>query len=193
MRISSLMVSGVFALAALSPSAQAEPSSAMANARQAKMLIEEFTLALQGELQGAMKAGGPIAAVAICKTKAPGIAETLSEKSGWQVGRTSLKPRNVAQNSPDPWERRVMQQFEYRARPGENLNELTYAEVVSTEEGRSYRFMKAIPTAEVCLACHGQAISPKVAAALDEAYPQDQARGYQAGDLRGAFSLEKPL
>jgi hypothetical protein len=53
--------------------------------------------------------------------------------------------------------------------------------------------MKAIPTAKVCLACHGSAITPEVTAALDEAYPQDQARGYAEGDIRGAFSLSKPL
>ena len=51
--------------------------------------------------------------------------------------------------------------------------------------------MKAIPTGEVCLACHGKDINPDVASALDAAYPQDQARGYALGDIRGAFSVSK--
>jgi hypothetical protein len=53
--------------------------------------------------------------------------------------------------------------------------------------------MKAIPTGEVCLACHGSDITPEVAAAIDERYPDDMARGYSLGDVRGAFSLSKPL
>jgi hypothetical protein len=52
--------------------------------------------------------------------------------------------------------------------------------------------MKAIPAGEVCLACHGAAITPEVAAALDAAYPEDQARGYALGDVRRAFSVSKP-
>ena len=53
--------------------------------------------------------------------------------------------------------------------------------------------MKAIPTADLCLACHGESINPDIAAAIDEAYPEDQARGFKSGDIRGAFSLSKPL
>ena len=53
--------------------------------------------------------------------------------------------------------------------------------------------MQAIPTGEVCLACHGTAIAPEITAALDEQYPDDQARGFSLGEIRGAFSLSKPL
>ena len=193
MRISFVIATGVFSVSLLSGAAMAEQNSAMMNAYQARMLIQDFTQRLQGELKGAMKDGGPVAAVAICKDKAPGIADSLSQQSGWQIGRTSLKPRNVERNSPDLWEQRVLRQFEDRARIGENPNTITYAEVVQEKGGRSYRFMKAIPTSEVCLACHGKKINPEIAAALDASYPQDQARGYEAGDLRGAFSLKKPL
>lgn len=185
-----LLASGLFFATAFSGVAFAEQNSAMMNAYQAKMLIQAYTQQLQGELKGAMKDGGPAAAVAICKERAPAIAESLSQ-DGWQIGRTSLKPRNAAQNSPDLWERRVLQQFEDRAAAGEAVARLTYSEVVANEDGRSYRFMQAIPTAEVCLACHGKAISPEIVVVLDQAYPQDQARGYEAGDLRGAFTLKK--
>jgi hypothetical protein len=166
--------------------------SAMMNAYQAKRLIQAFAGQLQGELQAAMQQGGPVAAVAICQDRAPAIAASLSEEPGWKIGRTSLKPRNVA-NSPDLWERRVLRQFEDRAAAGADPQTLTYAEVGDGQGGRTYRFMKAIPTAPVCLACHGREISAQVTEALDQAYPQDQARGYQAGDLRGAFTLQKPL
>jgi hypothetical protein len=56
------------------------------------------------------------------------------------------------------------------------------------------RYMKAIPTAaKPCLACHGAKISPEVAAKLDDIYPEDKARGYGAGDIRGAFTIRQPM
>jgi len=44
-----------------------------------------------------------------------------------------------------------------------------------------------------CLKCHGEDIDPKVAAKLDALYPQDNARGYKVGQVRGAFTLKKKL
>jgi hypothetical protein len=53
--------------------------------------------------------------------------------------------------------------------------------------------MKAIPTAELCLTCHGEALDPELQATLDELYPADKARGFKEGDIRGAFTLSRPL
>jgi hypothetical protein len=44
-----------------------------------------------------------------------------------------------------------------------------------------------------CLKCHGENLDPKVAAKLDALYPHDQARGYKAGDVRGAFTVRQPM
>lgn len=124
---------------------------------------------------------------------APEIAQELSEKSGWEVGRTSLKLRNPNLNAPDDWERQVLLRFEEHKAAGDDVQTMAYAEVVETDAGKSYRFMKAIPTADLYLACHGESINPDIAAAIDEAYPQDEARGCKAGDIRGAFTLSKSL
>ncbi len=53
--------------------------------------------------------------------------------------------------------------------------------------------MKAIPTQEVCLACHGEKIDKATAAKLAKLYPKDKARGFKVGDLRGAFTMSKDL
>ena len=108
------------------------------------------------------------------------------------MGRTSLKTRNP-NNAPDAWEARILEQFEALKAAGNPIDGMAYAEVVDTDGEKTYRFMKAIPTQEVCLACHGTDINPELAKAIDEAYPEDQARGYSAGDIRGAFTLSKPL
>ncbi len=52
--------------------------------------------------------------------------------------------------------------------------------------------MKEIITQPLCLVCHGETIAPAVREALVEHYPQDQAMGFKAGDLRDAFSVEWP-
>ncbi len=47
--------------------------------------------------------------------------------------------------------------------------------------------------AEPCTVCHGTQLAPAVQEALAARYPSDQATGYGVGELRGAFTLRKPL
>lgn len=163
------------------------------NLAEAKAIVQEFATTLQGELQAAMTAGGPTNAIAVCQDRAPAIAADLAERTGWEVGRTSLKVRNAANNAPDAWETKVLQDFDARQAAGEDVKPMAHAEVVEGDDGQTFRFMKAIPTAQLCLACHGTEITPEVAAKLDERYPDDMARGYGLGEVRGAFTLAKPL
>jgi hypothetical protein len=179
------------ALIIAAPALSASETTSGAN-DEAKALIQQFASSLQGELVSAIKAGGPSNAIAVCQEKAPAIATSLSETSDWQIGRTSLKTRN-ASNKPDAWEEGILEQFEARKAEGQPVKGMSYAEVVETDDQKTYRYMMAIPTQEVCLTCHGSDIDPELAATIDAAYPEDQARGYSAGDIRGAFTLTKPL
>lgn len=158
---------------------------------EARTIVKEFASALQGELKTAMQTGGPVKAVEVCHSRAPAIAAELSEKHGWEVGRTSLKRRNVY-NTPDAWEVEQMRQFESRKAAGEAVAQLEVATTVASDGRQAYRYMKAIPTQEICLACHGaDSVGPEVAAKIQEYYPDDRARGFAAGDIRGAFTLTK--
>ena len=161
-------------------------------AMKSKAVVKEFMGQLKGELQKAMKAGGPIKAIKVCNEKAPEIADTLSKKYGWSIARTSLKTRNP-QNSPDARETKVLNDFEARKTKGEDVKPMAYFEVVEDSKGKSFRFMKAIPTGEVCLKCHGDNIAPEVTAQLDKFYPEDKARGFKKGDIRGAFTFKQPM
>jgi hypothetical protein len=171
----------------------AAPAQENRNAAEAKDIVKQFADTLQGELKAAISEGGPVKAIAICNKRAPAIAQDLSERAGWSVGRTSLKVRNSKLNTPDAWERTVLEEFDQRQAAGEDVNTMAKAEVVETEDGKVFRFMKAIPTGDLCVACHGQNLTPEVQQALDAAYPNDQARGYKAGQVRGAFTLSKRL
>jgi hypothetical protein len=173
--------------------ALAEDAPTNPNVDEAKNVIKTFSMQLKGELKHALEEGGPLKAIAVCKERAPAIATEVGGKMGWEIGRTTLKPRNVKLNTPDAWEQKVLEDFATRKAAGEDIQTIAFSEVVETEGKKTFRFMKAIPMVEVCLACHGTQIAPEVAKAIDENYPQDQARGYSEGDLRGAFSVSKPL
>ncbi len=162
------------------------------NVAEAKGIIKEFFGNLKGELEKAMQAGGPTQAILTCKGRAPIIADESSKKSGWDVGRTSLKLRSPA-NAPDPWERQVLEQFAARKAKGEDLANMDYSEVVTENGKKTFRYMKAIPVQDLCITCHGTNLKPDVVASLKKLYPTDQATGYKVGDLRGAFSLSKNL
>ena len=190
-------IATLFAAGALAAEPPAAPAAAApaANplAEEAKSLVKEFAGTLKGELEAAMKAGGPTKAVSICQDRAPAIAKDIATRSGWEVGRVSLKTRNPQLGTPDAWEQQVLTRFDQRQAAGEPVDTMAFAEVVQVDGTKQFRFMKAIPTGEPCLACHGSAITPEVAAALDQAYPEDQARGYAVGDVRGAVSLSKTI
>ncbi|SEJ72171.1 Protein of unknown function [Pseudomonas linyingensis] len=150
-------------------------------------LIPPFQQQLLDTVKAAMQEGGPVKAVEACQLLAPQITAQHSQ-APWKVGRTALKLRNP-NNAPDAWERQVLEQFAARAAAGEPVMELKHAEIVDGE----FRLMKAIPTGEPCLACHGQNLKPELAAVIDQRYPQDQARGFAPGELRGAFTLRRSV
>ena len=146
-------------------------------------------------LKKEMSTKGPESAINICRVKAPEIAGEISRANGWRVTRVSTRVRNPMLGMPDATERLVLSDFETRAGKGEKYSDMHYSEVVEEGGVHYYRFMKPIPTQPVCLTCHGDSeqIPEVVKNALDREYPLDQARGYRAGDLRGAVSIKQPM
>lgn len=154
--------------------------------------VKEFVGILKGEMKSAMEKGGPVNAISVCSQKAPGVATTIGKKHKLHIARTSLKLRNPG-NKPDDWELAVMKQFEERKARGEPVDKLAHAEVVEKDGRKVFRFMKAIPTAEVCMNCHAAEIRHEVASSIGKLYPADQARGYRVGDIRGAVTVVKAM
>lgn len=149
---------------------------------------------LGGELKTAMTAGGPAAAIGVCKEKAPQMAKAAAETSGFMVKRASPKNRNP-KAVPDAWEAAALAQLEQRLAAGEKPETLDLSALVDSPEGKVYRYAKALPTLPLCLNCHGdpEKLSPEVKAKLAAEYPDDKAVGYSAGMLRGILSLKKKL
>jgi len=164
-------------------------SAALADATQqdkASAAVQAFATALKTELMAAMQSGGPVAAIEVCSTRAPEIAEAVSEEQDVEVYRVSLNNRN-AENAPNHWQHDVLLKFEERKAAGEDPASITWSETAATANGEEFRFMKAIPTGGLCLNCHGVTLAPAVAEKIAERYPNDKATGYAEGDIRGAF------
>lgn len=192
MRTTTFRTSLALGLVLSIPSVPAAAQGMEQRIEASREVAQAFSTELREQLMQAMQAGGPVEAIAVCNTAAPEIAAMHSEARGWTVGRTSLRVRNPG-SAPDAWETAVLRQFEARKAAGEDPAGLEHAEVVDADGGQVFRYMKAIPTAEPCLACHGSNLAPDVAARLSELYPEDQATGFAAGDLRGAFTIEQPM
>ncbi len=171
--------------------ANAEPTDAE-RAAQSRELIKGFAQRLQGELKAAMAAGGPERAIPVCHTAAPAITRDKAAEKGWSVGRTALKLRNPA-NAPDPWERSVLEAFQEQLAQGADPATLERYETTMQNGRRVFRYMKAIPTQKACLTCHGPDVKASLRKQITELYPQDQAVGFQLGELRGAFTIVQPL
>lgn len=158
---------------------------------QSRSLATQLGTELKGELGKALESGGPAAAIAVCRNRAPEIAARLSKESGAIVSRTALRVRNAA-NAPDGLQRAVLEQFAAELASGRFTPPLEAVYEVKGATGVERRYMKAIPTDGICLTCHGPSIAPDVAAAIARDYPADAATGFQAGQLRGAFSVVWP-
>jgi len=161
--------------------------------KEAVETTQAFVKQLGGAMQKQMKAGGPKAAVKVCTELAPQISAEMSREKGWKVTRVGTRVRNPMLGIPDAWEQEVLAKFQERASKGETFDKMAHAEIVTEPGGKYFRFMKAIGVQPQCLACHGEKIDPDIKAMVDERYPHDNARGYKAGDLRGAVSIKRPL
>lgn len=169
------------------------PEPSFADIDAANAAAGELGSRLKGELMAALQEGGPTGAIEVCAERAPAIALTISEQTGYDISRTSAQTRNPA-NTADAWEQGVLKMFEEALQSGVNPKFMEHSEVVLNADGSTdFRWMKPIFIEEPCTVCHGGNVSTDVKAQLAEWYPDDLATGYAVGDLRGAFTVRKPV
>jgi hypothetical protein len=164
------------------------PEEALEKARQAADALTGELVATLGRELGA---GGPVGAVEVCSEMAPEIAAAHSG-NGVTVRRVTLKVRNP-DDTPDEYERGVLLDLEVRHADGSLPKEV--AEVVTDDTGSRLRYLRPLVVKSPCLSCHGdvESMEPELKSILEERYPDDQAVGYEEGDLRGAVSVTVDL
>lgn len=135
---------------------------------------------LMGELMTALDSGDPTVAVDVCQAKAPAIASHVSDMLGVTIGRTSHKLRNSA-NTPPQWAEQLVDTL---------VDQPTFLSGPEDQLGA----LLPIKLKAECEMCHGavETIDEGLLATLNAAYPDDQATGFAAGDLRGWFWVEAP-
>lgn len=162
--------------------ASIDPGRTVTEEDQQAMLAAKESLfkQLSQALMDAMTSGGPADAIEVCHQKAPELAAVVSQQHGLKIGRTGVRLRNP-NNSAPAW-----------------AKELTTAKTDTPQfvmlDNGSAAALLPIKLQAQCLMCHGPAdqIIPEIKAQLAKYYPEDQATGFQEGELRGWFWVEKP-
>lgn len=146
-------------------------------------------------MQEAVASKGIAGAIPVCKEEAPALIKEKRQETGWDIRRVSLKARNAERGTPDLWEARQLADFNIRAANGEKPETLEKNEIVTINGKQVFRYMKALPVADVCLKCHGpvDSLESGLKTKLMESYPHDQATGYGKGEIRGALTVKRPL
>jgi len=171
---------------------------AFAQELQARRIADEaanqLAGTLMGRLQAALDADGVEAGAKVCAEMAQSITADVGARHGATVARTALRVRNPA-NRPDRFEKDWLITQQERVESGRFAE--SHYEVVATADGkRVLRHLRPILfPGGICVQCHGSVaeIPEEVKAFLHERYPDDEATGYAAGDLRGAISVRVPI
>ena len=159
--------------------ARAEGATAEALERAAAARAALFQR-LSGRLTEVVAAEGPVAAIRVCRDEAPEMTREVGEAQGVRIGRTGVRLRNPDNTAP-AWAGAAVADGVAERRAWVRQDD-TVAELAP------------ILLAEQCVACHGtpDKLAPGVADALAGLYPEDQATGFAAGELRGWFWVEVP-
>jgi hypothetical protein len=141
---------------------------------------EALSSQLSGRLMEAMGSEGPAEAILVCRQEAPKIAIAVSAAHGLQIGRTGVRLRNL-NNKPPQWATSLIEA---------KTETPTFAKL---SNGHAAALLP-IKLQGQCLMCHGpqEQIAPLVQAQLAKLYPNDEATGFNEGELRGWFWVDLP-
>lgn len=133
---------------------------------------------LIGELNEAIGEDGHVGAVEVCNERAPEIAADIRDETDVEVGRTSFRLRNP-DNKPREW-----------AEP--YVDERVDDTRVLRSDDDELAYLAPIELQEMCAGCHGPSdeLADGVSDKIDELYPEDEATGFEPGELRGWFWVE---
>jgi hypothetical protein len=149
------------------------------------VVVGAMQTAMLGELAKEMQRGGAIGAMKSCHLAAAAVAHQVGLKEGIAAGRTSHKLRNPT-NAPSSWAAPIVASHAGKAAAG--------IDGYVVDLGDRVGLMRPIPFRAACAACHGprERLEPAIVKELEDRYPEDQAYGFNEGDLRGWFWVEVP-
>jgi len=143
---------------------------------------------LGGKLKAAIKSGGPVAGIDICSSEASKLTDSLSTVYNVTIKRTSLKYRND-NNAPKNSEKEILENWQKNIDAGNIIKPN-----IIRNKNNEITFVAPIKIKHQCIVCHGSDdyVSSDVRLKLKKHYPNDKARNYSEGDLRGAWVITFP-
>lgn len=177
----SLCALAALLLPALGCQSAGEPVS-QAEMDRAQETLAPFKEELVDALMGTLQDASPGEAIHVCREKAPEIAAQLSV-NGVRMGRTSHKTRNPA-NAPEPWVEPLL--AAYLEEPTNTKPRAVFIDKATLG------YVEPIYVMSFCLSCHGPSLEPELEATIQSLYPDDEATGFKADDLRGLFWVTLP-
>ncbi len=156
---------------------------------QSKQIAQQFSSELKTELQNAIAESGPAEAIGVCKEVSVQVEERYTEEYPeiTQLRRISHKVRNEEKHIPTQTELEQLQNMQSLIQQERKPNPIYIA-----EQDYLTVLLPIVVDDPTCLLCHGNEnnIPAPVKEALNEHYPNDQATGFEMGDLRGALSIQ---
>ena len=151
-----------------------------------RSLGDSLTMNAQSTLLGFVSSqigsNGFEGAVSYCNLHAVGKTDSLSNLHGAKISRVTDKARNKKNSATDE-ERSILDFFRSYPNAKDTLVEV---------DGQKTYFKKIGIGMPTCLKCHGNVetdIDKKALSVINEKYPDDEARNYKMGDLRGAWKV----
>ncbi len=145
---------------------------------------------LSSNLAAALNEGGVPNAIEFCKIEAMPLTQSVSDTYGVEVRRATHKPRNPS-NAATASEMVIIEAYQSALR-----DSIPLAPRIESD-GEWAVFHAPITIAnDLCLKCHGGEgtdIADADLVFIRNAYPDDRATGFAAGELRGVWSIRIPL
>ena len=133
---------------------------------------------LMGRVMEVVEEEGAAAAVDVCHEVAIPMTEEIGQEYDVDIGRVSDRLRNP-DNTAGDWVWSMIEEAD---------DEPHYA------SNDTFQAVKPVEVAQPCTNCHGDTdeLAEGVPEAIDAHYPDDEATGYDVGDVRGWVWVEVP-
>lgn len=151
-----------------------------------KEIIQSAFKALSGQLKSQIKKGGSELALAYCNVNAMDLTDSLSNEYRATIQRVAVKYRNPV-NEAVGVDLDVFEKYSYQMSKGQKLQP-----VVHYNDSNQAVFYAPIVLQPNCVMCHGNPdtdIGDTTMMTIMSLYPDDQAVGFSAGDLRGLWKV----
>lgn len=141
---------------------------------------------LSTALTSSIQTAGIAATIPFCQMNASSLLDEIRQTYQVRIDRVTNKPRNLDHKVNED-EEGLMRDFQRQIIAGNHLEPVLY---MGSDNVITY--YSPIRIQPLCLSCHGQIgldVAAETLIALKDLYPEDQAIGYELGDLRGMWRI----